>query len=316
MDKNIVVIGSSNIDYIMKMPRLPALGETVTDALFMQTFGGKGANQAVGAVRAGGSVYFVNCVGDDDGGALMLEHFKKEGIHSEFIFAEKGIASGAALVMIGAQGANYLSVAPGANYRLTPGHIDRAEEVIRNAAIVVLQFEILPETLKYALDLCAKHGVRVLWNCAPAREIERSYLRTVSILVVNENEAGMLSGIPVAAGESVESAAGELLRSGCGTVIITLGAEGAYVASRGVSDWIPAFKVDAVDTTAAGDVYCGCLAVALVEGRTISESARFAAAASAISVTRLGAQPSAPFRSEIDEFRSHRPAPVPGGGIR
>jgi ribokinase len=314
MDKNIVVIGSSNIDFIMKMPRLPALGETVTDAVFMQTFGGKGANQAVGAVRAGGSVYFVNCVGDDDGGVRMLEHFRNEGIHTDFVFVEKGIASGAALVMIGEHGANYLSVAPGANYRLTPGHIDRVEELVRNAAMVVLQFEILPETLRYALDVCKRHSVQVMWNCAPAREIEKSYLRKVTILVVNETEAGMLSGIPVAARGSAESAAQELLRSGCGTVVITLGAGGAYVASRGMSDWIPAFSVDAVDTTAAGDVYCGCLAVSLVEGRTLAESARFAAAAAAISVTRLGAQPSAPFRSEIDEFRNRQSAPVRAGG--
>lgn len=315
MEKNIVVIGSSNIDFIMKMPRLPALGETVTDAVFMQTFGGKGANQAVGAVRAGGSVYFVNCVGDDDGGTRMLEHFRNEGIHTDFVFQEKGIASGAALVMIGEHGANYLSVAPGANYRLTPAHIDRVDAIVRNAAIVVLQFEILPETLKYAFDVCRRHGVKVLWNCAPAREIEKDYLRKVTILVVNETEAGMLSGIPVTSRASAESAAGELLRSGCETVIITLGAEGAYAASRGVSDWIPAFNVEAVDTTAAGDVYCGCLAVALVEGRTLSDSARFAAAAAAISVTRLGAQPSAPFRSEIEEFTQRRSAPVRGGGV-
>jgi len=315
MEKNIVVIGSSNIDFIMKMPRLPALGETVTDAVFMQTFGGKGANQAVGAVRAGGSVYFVNCVGDDDGGTRMLEHFRNEGIHTDFVFQEKEIASGAALVMIGEQGANYLSVAPGANYRLTPAHIDRAEAIVRNAAMVVLQFEILPGTLKYAFDVCRRHGVKVLWNCAPAREIEKDYLRKVTILVVNETEAGMLAGIPVTSRASAESAAGELLRSGCETVIITLGAEGAYAASRGVSDWIPAFNVDAVDTTAAGDVYCGCLAVALVEGRILSDSARFAAAAAAISVTRLGAQPSAPYRSEIEEFMKRGSAPVRGGGV-
>jgi ribokinase len=306
MNKNIVVIGSSNIDFIMKMPRLPGVGETITDAVFMQTFGGKGANQAVGAARAGGNVYFVNCVGDDDAGARILEQFNREGIHADFVFQEMGIPSGAALVMIGEQGANYLSVAPGANYRLTPAHIDRAETLIKEAAIVVLQYEILPETLKYVLDVCERHKARVLWNCAPARDIDRSYLRKVAILVVNESEAGMLSGIRVASEESAEIAAQELLKAGCETVIITLGAKGAYVASPGMCEWIRAFKVDAVDTTAAGDVYCGCLAVALVEGRTLAESARFAAAAAAISVTRLGAQPSAPFRPEIDAFQNRR----------
>jgi len=300
MKKDIVVIGSSNIDYIMKMPRLPGVGETITDAVFMQTFGGKGANQAVGAARAGGTVHFVNCIGDDAASLQMLEHFKNEGIGTEFVFCEKGISSGTALVMIGEQGANYLSVAPGANYRLTPQHIDKIDALIHAAAIAVLQYEILPETLKYILDVCEKHHTRVLWNYAPAREFDRSYLRKVKILAVNEIEAGMLSGINVAGDESVERAATELMELGCETVIITLGAHGSYVASPGSSEWIPAFKVDAVDTTAAGDVYCGCLAVALAEGRTLADSARFATAAAAISVTRLGAQPSAPFRNEID----------------
>jgi ribokinase len=304
MDKKIVVIGSSNIDYIMKMPRLPGVGETMTDAVFMQTFGGKGANQAVGAARAGGNVFFVNCVGDDDTSRRMVEQFRNERIHTDFVFHEKGVSSGTALVMIGEQGANYISVAPGANYRLTAQHIDRVDELIGEAAMVVLQYEILPETLTYALDVCERHKTKVLWNCAPAREFDISYLRKVTILLVNETEAGMLSGINVASDGSVEPAAKELLRLGCETVIITLGAQGSCVASSGVFEWIPAFKVDAVDTTAAGDIYCGCLAVALAEGRTLAESARFAAAAAAISVTRLGAQPSAPFRDEIDAFRS------------
>ena len=246
--------------------------------------------------------FFVNCVGDDDASHRMVEHFVNEGIHTDFVFQEKGIASGAALVMIGEQGANYLSVAPGANYRLTSEHIDIVDELIRSAALVVLQYEILPVTLKYTLDACSRHKTKVLWNCAPVREFDRSYLKKVNFLVVNENEAGMLSGIPVNEKESVELAAQELLRLGCETVIITLGVRGSYIAASGVGIWIPAYKVEVVDTTAAGDVYCGCLAVALAEGKTLVESARFASAAAAISVTRLGAQPSVPFRDEIEKF--------------
>ena len=232
----------------------------------------------------------------------MVEQFRIEGIHTDFVFQEKGISSGTALVMIGEQGANYLSVAPGANYRLTTQYINQVDELIREAAMVVLQYKILPETLKYILDVCNIHKTKALWNYAPAKEFDKSYLRKVTILVVNEIEAGMLSGISVAGEESVELAAKELLKLGCETVIITMGAQGSYVAASGVSEWIPAFKVEAVDTTAAGDIYCGCLAVALTEGRTLADSARFAAAAAAISVTRLGAQPSAPFRNEIDAF--------------
>ena len=303
MKKNIVVIGSSSVDYIMKMPRLPGVGETITDAVFMQTFGGKGANQAVGAARAGGHVCFVNCVGDDDSARPMVEHFRNEGVNTDFVFEEKGVSSGKALVMIGEEGANYLSVAPGANYRLTSRHIDRVESLIGEAAMVALQFEILPETLKHILDVCERYKTRVMWNYAPAREFDTSSLRKVTILVVNEVEAGMLSGIKVVAEDSRGTRREETPSLGCETVIITLGAQGSYVASSGMCEWIPAFKVKAVDTTGRGDVYCGCLAVALSEGKTLSESARFASAAAAICVTRLGAQPSAPFRNEIDAFR-------------
>ena len=309
MKKTIVVIGSSNIDFVMKMPRLPKLGETVTDATFMQAYGGKGANQAVGAARAGGSVFFVNCVGDDPMAPAMVEQYRQDGINTDFIFREKGVASGAALVMIGEQGSNYLSVAPGANYRLTPACVDKAAGLIRDAAMVVMQYEILPETLRHALDLCESFGTPVMWNCAPAREFDRAYLKKVTILVVNENEAGELSGIPVRDESTAREAARTLTGFGCRTVIVTLGARGSFIHATEGEESVPAFSVEAVDTTAAGDVYCGSLAVALVEGKSMKESVRFASAAAAIAVTRLGAQPSAPTRREIDAFlQSHSDA--------
>jgi ribokinase len=302
MDKKIVVIGSSNIDFIMKMPRLPKVGETITDAVYMQTFGGKGANQAVGAARAGGNVYFVSCVGDDDITPRMLENFKKDKIDTSFVFHENNISTGTALVMIGDQGSNYLSVAPGANYKLLPALIDKAIDLIKEAEIVILQYEILVETLKYTLDLCAKLGKTVLWNFAPARDFDIGYLKNVSILVVNETEAEILSGIAVKDDSSVEKAARELKKLGCKTVIITLGTNGSFIFDGVNTQKVAAFKVDAFDTTAAGDIYCGSLAVALVEEKTFSDAVRFASAAAAISVTRMGAQPSAPTRNEIDAF--------------
>ncbi|MFN8254363.1 MAG: ribokinase [Bacteroidales bacterium] len=302
MDKKIVVIGSSNIDFIMKMPRLPKVGETVTDAVFMQTFGGKGANQAVGAARAGGKVYFVNCAGDDDLTPRMIEQYRNDGIDTSYIFRENGISTGTALIMIGEQGSNYLSVAPGANYRLLPSYIDKAEKIIKEADLVILQYEILAETLKYTLSLCERLGKTVLWNFAPAREFDKNYLKKVSILVVNETEAEILSGISVKDDASVEKAAKELKSHGCKTVIITLGINGSFILDGDKIMKVPAFKVEAIDTTAAGDIYCGSLAVALVEGKSFSESVRFASAAAAISVTRMGAQPSAPGRKEIDDF--------------
>jgi len=307
MDKKIVVIGSSNIDFIMKMPRLPKVGETVTDAVYMQTFGGKGANQAVGAARAGGNVHFVSCVGDDDITPRMMKNLNEDRIDTSFVFHEKNISTGTALVMIGEQGSNYLSVAPGANYKLLPAHIDKVTELIKEAEIVILQYEILVDTLKYTLDLCEKLGKTVLWNFAPAREFDIEYLKKVSILVVNETEAEILSGIAVNDNDSIENAAKELKKLGCKTVIITLGTNGSFIYNNNEMHKVPAFKVDAVDTTAAGDIYCGSLAVGLVEGKSLSESVRFASAAAAISVTRMGAQPSAPTRSEIEKFLTDHP---------
>jgi ribokinase len=302
MKSNIVVIGSSNVDFIMKMERLPKMGETVTDSVFMQVFGGKGANQAVGAARAGGKVRFVSCVGDDKVADLMIENFKQDGINTDFVFKEKDVATGAALIMIGSKGSNYISVAPGANYRLTKSHIDKITGVIQNAAIVLLQYEILPETLKYIIDVC--HGLkkRVVLNLAPAKPIEDKYLEKLSILVVNEVEAEFLTGKKVATSNEIEAAATSLLKKRIETVIITLGEEGSYIATTNYREKINAFRVKALDTTAAGDIYCGSLCVALTEGKSLPNAIRFAGAASAISVTRLGAQPSAPTRQEIERF--------------
>ena len=302
MRKKIVVIGSSNIDFIMKMPRLPKVGETVTDAVYMQTFGGKGANQAVGAARAGGNVWFVSCAGDDDITPRMLEQLKHDGINIDFVFREKNISTGTALIMIGEEGTNYISVAPGANYRLMPAYIHKATDLIIEAEVIILQYEIPAETLEYTLSLCEKYNKKVLWNFAPAREFDKNYLRKISILVVNETEAEILSGIAVTSNESVVKAAEKLKELGCSSVIITLGVKGSFVLSQEGKEWVPAFNVNAVDTTAAGDIYCGSLAVALSEGKSFAESVKFASAAAAISVTRMGAQPSAPSRNEIDEF--------------
>lgn len=302
MTNNIIVIGSSNVDFFMKMERLPKLGETVTDCTFMQVFGGKGANQAVGAARAGGKVTFVNCVGDDQFAGIMIDNFRKDGINTECVFREKDIASGAALIMIDSRGNNYLSVAPGANYRLKKSHIDKAKDVIRDAEVVLLQYEVLPETLEYIIKVCHGLGKKIVLNLAPARPIGEEYLKKISILIVNEVEAEFLTGRNVSSSDEVEEAAAALVDIGIETVIITLGKEGSYIAAPGKKVKIPAFRVVAQDTTAAGDVYCGSLCVALVEGKSLSEAVRFANAASAISVTRLGAQPSAPTRKEIESF--------------
>jgi ribokinase len=306
MKDKIIVVGSSNVDLIMKMERLPEKGETMTDAEFMQTYGGKGANQAVGAARAGGNVVFINCVGDDAYTPQMLENYKKDGIDISHVYREEDIASGHALVMIGGEGNNYLSVAPGANYRLKRDKIDQAISVFDDAAMIVMQYEILADTIQHVLNIAGEKGIPVMWNFAPARAFDLTYLDKVAILVVNEVEAAFLSDQKVDSKEEVKVAAQKLKDKGVGTVIITLGKQGAYYLTDGGKNFVPAFEVEAVDTTAAGDVFCGSLAAAMVEGKSLEEAIRFASAASALAVTKMGAQPSAPSRREIMDFLKNR----------
>jgi ribokinase len=277
----VVVVGSSNIDLIMKMARLPRRGETVTDATFVRAFGGKGANQAVGAARAGGDVIFVGCVGDD-------------GYADEVV------------IMVGEDGENYLAVAPGANDRLSPAHVDRARGALEEAAVVMAQCEIPAETLAHVIDLGARLGKPVMLNLAPARPVAEASLRRLAWLAVNETEAEFLTGLSVRTDAEAAAAADALRARGPRTVVLTLGERGSFVSSEEHRGLVPAFPVEAVDTTAAGDVHCGALAVALVEGRPLREAVRFANAAAALSVTRLGAQPSAPRRPEIDALLAPR----------
>ena len=300
--KGITVIGSSNVDFIMKVARLPRPGETITGGTYMQAFGGKGANSAVAAARAGGSVTFVTVLGDDVFADKIVGNLRADGVDSSRIFHDTGISTGTALIMLDDKGLNYLTVAPGANYRLTPERATLCGDLIAGSVIVLMQMEIPAETTEAVLRLAAAHGTPVMFNYAPARNLEVPVSPAMTWLVVNELEAGMLAGREVRSVTDAESASVTLLKRGPKFVVITLGAEGAFIASAGVGRHIPAFKVDPVDTTAAGDTFCGALAVATVEGRELLDAARFASAASAISVTRMGAQPSCPRRVEIDSF--------------
>ncbi len=300
MGGTVVVVGSSNVDLIMKMARLPKPGETVTNAVFAQTFGGTGANQAVAAARAGARVVFVSCVGGDAYGTQVVHNLERDGIDTRFVFVEPEVATGTALIMIGDQGQNCISVAPGANGRLTPAHVDRAREAIAEASCLITQCEIPSETVAHVVELGASLGKPVVLNVAPARAVADATLAALSGLALNETEAEFLTGRPVRTATEIEAAAAALLAKGPRTVLLTLGARGAYLAVDEVRAMVPAFAVEAVDTTAAGDVHCGAFVVARVEGRSIVESVRFANAAAALSVTRLGAQPSAPARAEIE----------------
>lgn len=296
------MIGSTNVDFLIRSEKLPAFGETVTGGTFLQNFGGKGANQAVGASRAGGKVTFVTCLGEDLYAEELLRSFRNDGMDTRFVFRDTSAATGSALIMLDKDGNNYLSVASGANYKLSPDHIDRALDAIAGADMIVMQMEIPFDTIAHVFGLARQHRKKVLFNLAPARPFDQSVLNDTYAFVVNEVEAAMVTGLKVETDDEIRTAAAKLLDQGPQVAIITLGARGSFIASADYRQFIPAFKVKAIDTTAAGDVYCGSLAVALVEGKSLPEAVRFAGAASAISVTRLGAQPSAPWRDEIDEF--------------
>jgi ribokinase len=303
MSKNpIVVVGSSNTDMIIKLDRIPKPGETILGGQFVTAPGGKGANQAVGAARAGGRVSFIARVGRDMFGDQAVAGFVKDGIDVKHVFRDKIAPSGVALIFVAKDGENSIAVAGGANGRLSPADVKKATEALAGASVLVMQLETPLETVQAAAELAARRGVRVILNPAPARPLPDTLLKKVSILTPNETEAELLTGVKVDSEPAVLRAAEKLLARGVTTVILTLGARGAFVAEGRDRLFVGGFKVKAVDTTAAGDVFNGALAVALAEGRPLPGAVRFANAAAAISVTRMGAQPSAPRRREIDSF--------------
>jgi ribokinase len=302
MSHKILVIGSTNVDFLIKSDKLPSFGETVTGGIFMQNFGGKGANQAVGAARAGGNVTFITCLGEDLYAGELLRNFRTDGIDTKYVFVDHDSSTGSALIMLDKEGNNYLSVAPGANYRLTPAHIDKAMDAFLEAEMIVMQMELSPVTTYYVFELAKKYGKKVMFNLAPAMPFNKDVLKQVYAFVVNEVEASMVTGLKVESDGEIRGAARALLDLGPEVIVITLGSSGSFIANREYSQYVPSYKVKAVDTTAAGDVYCGSLVVALVEGKSLAEAVRFAGAAAAISVTRLGAQPSAPRRKEIEDL--------------
>ncbi|HEX5223093.1 MAG TPA: ribokinase [Verrucomicrobiae bacterium] len=298
MKPNILVIGSSNTDMIAKVPRIPRPGETILGGQFTTASGGKGANQAVAAARAGGEVCFVGCVGNDVFGDQAIGGFIREKINISYL-RRKRAASGVALICVATDGQNSIAVAPGANAQLLPADIKRAQSAFHEADILLLQLETPLPTVIAAIKQAAKADLPMILNPAPAQPLSDELLRCVSIITPNETEAQMLTGVKVANEAGAKRAAQALHRRGVKTVIITLGSRGAFVSNENIQELTPAFKTKAVDTTAAGDVFNGALAVGLAERLGLRAAVQFANAAAAISVTRLGAQPSAPKRKEI-----------------
>jgi len=298
----IVVVGSSNVDMVVKAARIPRPGETVLGGDFLSNAGGKGANQAVGAARAGGAVTFIARVGDDVFGEQTIAGLGKDNIDISQIQKDPDAPSGVALIFVDDKGANSIAVAPGANARLTPDDIAAAASSIVAADVLILQLETPMETVQAAAKLAHDNGVKVILNPAPACPLSDELLACVTILTPNESEAGTLTNIATGNDEGDEAAAAALFSKGIETVLLTLGARGVYAHTADWKGLLAGFEVKAVDSTAAGDVFNGALAVAVAEGKSLHEAISFANAAGALAVTRLGAQPSAPTREEIDSF--------------
>ncbi len=303
MARKIVVVGSSNTDMILKLDRIPKPGETLLGGEFVTAAGGKGANQAVAAAQAGGAVTLVARVGKDMFGEKAVAGFVQCGINVDHVRYDK-CTSGVALIFVAKDGENSIGVGGGANAKLSPADVRKAKAAFANADAVIMQLETPLETVQAAADLAHTNGALVILNPAPAKKLPDKLLKKVSILTPNETEAELLTGIQVTNEASCSRAADVLLGKGVKTVIITLGARGSFVATATSTQLVPGFKVKPVDTTAAGDTFNGALAVALAEGMPMADAVRFANAAGAVSVTRMGAQPSAPKRKDIEKLLS------------
>ena len=300
--RQILVVGSCNTDMVIKAAHLPRPGETILGGTFFMNPGGKGANQAVAIARLGGSVTFICKTGSDIFGHQSQQLFEEEGINTSYVFSDSGNPSGVALITVDEKAENCIVVASGANANLLPSDLAKAEEAIELADLILMQLEVPMETVCFVADIAWQKGKKVILNPAPAHPLPADLLHHLYLITPNETEAEMITGVKITDDISAVEAARVLSGMGVQHVIITLGSKGALICSDGEAEIVPALKVEAVDTTAAGDVFNGALTVALSEGRNLKESVRCACKASAISVTRVGAQSSAPYRNEVDIF--------------
>lgn len=303
--KTIVVVGSVNIDFVVRAPRLPVAGETVSRARFQTFVGGKGGNQAVAVARLGVPTAMIAKVGEDEFGPRLRASLHAAGINIGAVRTARGVHSGVAFVLTAPSGENQILVAPGANSKLSVADVRRSRGLLRSAAAVLAQLEVPPAPVAAVAELAALCGVPFILDPAPARRLPAALLRRVSVLTPNETEACVLCGrapqrLALGTGGRI---CGQLLEWGPKAVILKMGERGALLAERGRGIvHVPGFRVKEVDTTAAGDAFNGALAVALLEGKTLVDATGFACAAGALSVTRPGAQPSMPTRAEVSAF--------------
>ncbi|KLQ12020.1 ribokinase [Enterobacter hormaechei] len=303
---NLVVLGSINADHILNLETFPTPGETVTGNQYQVAFGGKGANQAVAAGRSGANIAFIACTGDDDTGERVRKQLASDNIDIAPVSVVAGESTGVALIFVNAEGENVIGIHAGANAALTTERVEAQRGIIAGAEALLMQLESPVESVLAAAKIAHENHTSVVLNPAPARVLSDELLALVDIITPNETEAEKLTGIRIENDDDAARAALALHDKGIGTVIITLGSRGVWASVNGEGRRVPGFKVKAIDTIAAGDTFNGALVTALLEGKAMDEAIRFAHAAAAIAVTRKGAQPSVPWRKEIDEFLSQQ----------
>jgi len=294
---NVTVIGSANVDFTVRVDRLPSPGQTVLGQDFYQSLGGKGANQAVAALRAGATVTFLAKLGTDAHGQQLGLHLAFLGLPRESLLTDPSLPTGVALIMVDEKGRNLIAVAPGSNQALMVEDVKRASRLISEAAVLLVQLEVPLPAVAEALRIAKKHGVTTILNPAPAQPLSRDVLKLVDVLTPNESEAQALTGV-----KDVAAAARALAQQGVRAVVATLGDRGALLIRPDHAREFPAYAVKAVDATAAGDAFNGALACALAEGRSLEDAIVFANAAGALTTTKRGALESLPTRSEIEEL--------------
>jgi ribokinase len=300
MTPKITIVGSLNMDLVIRSARIPRPGETILGGEFHAIPGGKGANQAVAAARLGAKVSMIGRVGRDAFARPLLDNLAASGIDCQHVTQAADAATGVALIVVDDAGQNTIVVASGANMRLSPEDVEAAEDAIAASDALLLQLESPLETATHAACLARAHGVTVILNPAPARPLPEALLARVDVLIPNESETALLTGLPVGGAAELERAALALRRSGVPMVVLTLGASGALLASQAGLEHLPAYRVDPLDTTAAGDAFVAGFACALAEGKTALEAVRYGNAAGALATTKLGAQTSLPARQEVD----------------
>jgi len=299
MCADVVVVGSLNIDLVVRTKALPRPGETIIASQLQAIPGGKGANQAVAAARLGAHVSLIGRVGADAYGEQLRQAISQEGVEVSGVLREEGTSTGLALIVVEDSGQNMIVVVSGANARLAPADINAAATVIAEHDVLLLQLETPMQTVARAAEVAHRHGLKTILNPSPACNLPDELWPLVDVLVANESEAGLLAGVPIRSQEDAERAAIDLARRGACAVVITLGKHGALAIDGASLSLLPAFDVPVVDTTAAGDAFVAGLAVALVEGRALADAVRWGNAAGALACTRMGAQPSLPSRVEL-----------------